>query len=121
MVAALHDKFCTPNSLPDYRGCLMDGWCDQLASQMAQTSVAPPPQTTAPEDLVERLSPGAIAGIVLGSLAITLVVFFSGFVIGWLRQKYLNWGKRESLAGDVEFSPLNRGNTVLVHESTVDL
>lgn len=120
MVAALHDKFCAKQSLPEHRGCVMEGWCDQLAAQMVETSVAPPPQTPAPEDLVEKLSPAAIAGIVLGSLAITLVVFFSGFVIGWLRQKYLNWGKRDSLASEIEFSPL-KPNTVLVHESTVDL
>ncbi len=47
-------------------------------------------------------------GIVIGSLALTLVVFFSGFIIGWLRQRYQSWRRQEADAsGGVEFSRLD--------------
>lgn len=106
MVSSMHGKFCGPKSLPDHRTCVVDGWCQQLAVQMGIEKAPPPP---APPVLVPKLNGGEIAGIVVGSLAATLIVFSSGFVIGWLRQKFTAYrnNQADGAASGVEFARLD--------------
>jgi hypothetical protein len=83
----MHSKYCGNSSLPEHRDCVMGNWCADL-HHWTGIAVAPPPVATpAPEHMVERLTPAQISGIVVGSLALTLLVFFSGFIIGWFRNK----------------------------------
>ncbi len=113
MAAAMHAKFCVPRSLPEYRDCVMQTWCDELMGWKTVEKAPTPPPTVPPEQLVERLSPAAISAIVIGSLSLTLLVFFSGFIVGWLRNKYLSWRRGGGGGGDggdssaVEFAKLD--------------
>lgn len=93
MARSMYELYCDVNTaVPHHRSCVMDGWCQDLHAWSGDASpVTPPPQTPAPEDLVPKLSAGQISGIVVGSLALTLLVFFSGFIVGWLKQKYNKW------------------------------
>jgi len=107
MAQEMHDKYCADKALPEYRDCVMHDWCKDLMSWTKVNKATPPPATPAPEDLVERLSPVQISAIVVGSLALTLLVFFSGFIVGWVRQKYQSWrGAGGSGESGVEFSNL---------------
>jgi hypothetical protein len=59
--------------------------------------------------MIEKLNPVEVAAIVVGSLLLTLLVFFSGFLIGWLRSRFRQWrnGGDSDLSGAVEFSKLD--------------
>ena len=111
MATEMHTKYCTDRALPEHRGCVMDKWCTDLMSWSHTAKATPPPATPAPDQMVERLSPVEISAIVVGSLALTLLVFFSGFIIGWVRSKFVSWrnsgGVAQGLNRDVEFSNLD--------------
>jgi hypothetical protein len=58
--------------------------------------------------MIEKLNPTEIAAIIVGSLILTLLVFFSGFIFGWLRSRFKQWkGKGDNDGGAVEFSKLD--------------
>lgn len=108
MTSAMHAKFCVKNSLPDHRGCLMTGWCDELAVMMKIDKAPLPVPTPAPNDLVEKLNPGEISAIIVGSLLLTLLVFFSGYIVGWCRSKFKSWRARSNeMGGEQEFTKLD--------------
>ena len=86
MSEVMHNKYCVKNSLPQHRDCVMDGWCDMLI-EYQRVKATPPPSM----HLTQRLSPLEISAIVVGSLLLTLLAFFSGYIVGWLRQKYKSW------------------------------
>jgi hypothetical protein len=118
MALTMHAKFCVPRSLPEYRDCVLQTWCEELRSWTTIEKAPPPAATRPPNELVERLSPGEISMIVIGSLLLTLLVFFSGFIIGWLRNKYRTWrgAGGEDSSSVVEFAKLDSLVT-----TTVDL
>ncbi len=59
--------------------------------------------------MIEKLNPVEVVAIVIGSLLLTLIVFLSGFLIGWLRSRFRQW-QGGGVAGEdsqaVEFSNL---------------
>jgi predicted permease len=64
--------------------------------------------------MIEKLNPVEVSAIVVGSLLLTLLVFFSGFIVGWLRSRFRQWRGGGSGGGSgageqngVEFSKLD--------------
>lgn len=86
----------------------MSGWCAELKKMMEIDKAPLPTPTASPMDMVEKLSPGEISGIIVGALALTLLVFFSGYIVGWCRNQYKSWKSRKNtLGGEQEFSKLD--------------
>lgn len=111
MADEMHRKYCVDKDLPEHRNCVMENWCKDLLQWAHTEKATPPPATLGPDQMVARLSPAEISAIVVGSLALTLLVFFSGFIVGWIRSKYRAWRSSGSgeggLANEVEFSNLD--------------
>ena len=111
MSSEMHTKYCSAEALPEHRSCVVEQWCQNLIAWTKIETATPPAATAAPDQLVERLSPVEISAIVIGSLSLTLLVFFAGFIIGWVRSKFTAWrsGGSQPLTGDndVEFSNLD--------------
>lgn len=86
-----------------------------MAIEKADT-VAP---SLSPDQMVAKLTPAQISGIIIGSLALTLLVFFSGFIVGWLRNKFVSWKNRgASPDSGAAFTKLD---TLVTSKETVEL